>query len=210
MTDSQSESPRRQQLLDAARKRFVQDGFASTPVSAIVAEAGVAQGTFYLYFKSKQDLITELRREVVREYERTISKIAAGPQPVDERLARLIVAISVVVGRHVELERMFRQSGSGEGSLLAAREGRRRMARSAATLIQDEMQAPGDPLILAGFVVTLFDNILFEAHAYAPESVDQVVGESLRFTLRGLGTDATRVEALVALQPTFQAAAEAL
>ena len=210
MTDSQPESPRRQQILDAARNRFVQDGFAATPVSAIVAEAGIAQGTFYLYFKNKQELITELRREVVREYEHTMSTIAAGPGPVDERLARIIVAISVVVGRHVELERMFRQSGSGEASMVAAREGRRRMARSAAALIANEPMGPGDPVILAGFVVTLFDQILFEAHAYAPETVEQVVGESLRFTLRGLGTDPARVEALVARQHTFQAAVEAL
>jgi len=201
MTDNQSvqDSPRRQQLLAAARARFVRDGFANTPVSAIVRDAGVAQGTFYLYFDNKQALITELRREVVRDYEGTLRKIAAEGGPVDERLARIIVAMSAAVQRNLSLERVFREAESGESTLRAAREGRRRLAaQAAAMLAADGSLAVVDPERTAGFVVTLFDHILYEAHAYEPDAVDAVVAESLRFTLQGVGVAPQRVAELVA------------
>ena len=54
-----------------------------------------------------------------------------------------------------------RASGSGEASLQAAVEGRRRMAHRAAQLLQagDNVYSD-DPELTAGFVVTLFDQIL--------------------------------------------------
>ena len=72
MTDSQSveRSPsakaRRRQLLEVARRRFLEVGYAQTSVSAIVKEAGVAQGTFYLYFPSKEAVLVSLRGEVLK------------------------------------------------------------------------------------------------------------------------------------------------
>ena len=39
---------KRARFLEIARRRFVEEGYARTSVSAIVREAGVAQGTFYL------------------------------------------------------------------------------------------------------------------------------------------------------------------
>ncbi len=51
---SQSESTK-DKLFRAAVKIFSEKGFWKTKISDIVKEAGVAQGTFYLYFKSKND-----------------------------------------------------------------------------------------------------------------------------------------------------------
>jgi len=48
---------RRAEIVAAARKLFMERGVAATPVSDIVKEAGVAQGTFYWYFDSKEDLL---------------------------------------------------------------------------------------------------------------------------------------------------------
>ena len=47
---------RRQQLLDAATWVFARKGYRHAGISDIIARAGVARGTFYLYFKSKQDV----------------------------------------------------------------------------------------------------------------------------------------------------------
>ncbi|MCF6094280.1 TetR/AcrR family transcriptional regulator [Microaerobacter geothermalis] len=51
---------RRESLLEAAVTCFAKKGFHGTRVSDIVAEAGVAQGTFYWYFKSKEEIFSEL------------------------------------------------------------------------------------------------------------------------------------------------------
>ena len=47
---------RRQELLDVATRLFWSQGYAQTMVSDIVHEVGVAQGLFYYYFKSKEDI----------------------------------------------------------------------------------------------------------------------------------------------------------
>lgn len=48
---------RRNELLDAAWELFCQHGYDKTPVSAIIDKIGVSKGTFYHYFKSKEDLL---------------------------------------------------------------------------------------------------------------------------------------------------------
>lgn len=213
MTDSQSapESPvdaraaRRRVLLDVARRRFVAEGYKKTPVSAIVREAGVAQGTFYLYFPNKQAVLAELRREVFRDYAQTLQACAALPAPADERLARVVVEMAAAVARNLDLERVFRHAESAEETLLAARQGRARLARAALVFIEEGVAAgtfvgPAS-LHIAGFVVTLFDNILYEALSCEPAALPTVVAESLRFVLRGMGVAPARVAALVAAHP---------
>jgi AcrR family transcriptional regulator len=51
---------RRQQILDAALRCFSRDGFHNTTTADIVRESGVSQGTLYLYFKTKDDIIIAL------------------------------------------------------------------------------------------------------------------------------------------------------
>jgi AcrR family transcriptional regulator len=58
-TDAQKES-RRQQILDAALRCFSRDGFHNTTTADIVRESGVSQGTLYLYFATKEDVIAAL------------------------------------------------------------------------------------------------------------------------------------------------------
>ncbi|MFP3945216.1 MAG: TetR/AcrR family transcriptional regulator [Alphaproteobacteria bacterium] len=47
-------------LLEAAAEVFGEQGFTAARVSDIVAHAGVAQGTFYLYFKNKKAIFLDL------------------------------------------------------------------------------------------------------------------------------------------------------
>lgn len=62
---------RRGELIDAAQKVFADKGFERTAVSDIVKQAGVAQGTFYLYFKTKHDVVNAL-------VDRMIEQVVAG------------------------------------------------------------------------------------------------------------------------------------
>lgn len=48
---------KRQSLLDSAFTLFNQNGFSKTSISDIVEKAGVAKGTFYLYFHDKNDIL---------------------------------------------------------------------------------------------------------------------------------------------------------
>ncbi len=68
---SQSETTKNK-LIESAIKIFAQKGYWKTKVSDIVKDAGLAQGTFYLYFKNKQDCLKNI---LLILHEETINKI---------------------------------------------------------------------------------------------------------------------------------------
>lgn len=51
---------RKNELLDTAQQLFFIKGYNQTSVEAIINQAGVSKGTFYYYFKSKEDLLDKL------------------------------------------------------------------------------------------------------------------------------------------------------
>lgn len=64
----------RQKLFDAARKVVGRLGYAEASVARITAEAGVAQGTFYNYFETRQELLDELLPEIGKDMLRFIGE----------------------------------------------------------------------------------------------------------------------------------------
>jgi AcrR family transcriptional regulator len=71
---------RRTELLDAAEAAFVEAGIAAVSVADITTRAGVAKGTFYVHFSSRDDLLVALR---VRLAEAAATQLAALPIPSD-------------------------------------------------------------------------------------------------------------------------------
>jgi AcrR family transcriptional regulator len=57
---------RRDQLLDAAEKLFAEKGYAETTVLDIAEAAGVAKGTFYLYYPSKEHCVIALKERLMQ------------------------------------------------------------------------------------------------------------------------------------------------
>ena len=72
---------RRQAILDAAMKVFAQRGYAAATIRAIAREANIAQGTIYLYFPSKRDLLLALYRSMILE---SLEEIMARPEKGDD------------------------------------------------------------------------------------------------------------------------------
>lgn len=58
---------KRDRILDAAVKVFARTGFHATRVSEVAKAAGVADGTIYLYFKSKEELLVSLFEDRVEK-----------------------------------------------------------------------------------------------------------------------------------------------
>src|SRR6266540_4973205 len=63
----------RQKILDAAERQIGQRGFAEASISTITAEAKVGQGTFYLYFRNKEDVLRELVLRMGRRLRRHLT-----------------------------------------------------------------------------------------------------------------------------------------
>lgn len=73
----------RQKILDAAEREIGTRGFAEASVAAITAEAEVAQGTFYLYFRSKEDVLRDLVQRMGQRVRRHLSLAILG---IEDRL----------------------------------------------------------------------------------------------------------------------------
>ena len=71
-------SPKKQALLEAAMELFAKDGFWQTTTASIAQEAGVASGTLFTYFPTKNDLVDELYLTIKRE---ALAEIQGEPKP---------------------------------------------------------------------------------------------------------------------------------
>jgi AcrR family transcriptional regulator len=69
---------KRERIIEAAMKLFEEQGYHGTKVSNIVKEAGMAQGTFYLYFKSKEDLFRSVAESCLDEIAMALAVNAEG------------------------------------------------------------------------------------------------------------------------------------
>jgi len=58
---------KRNAILDAATRLFAERGLTAAPTSEISKQAGVAEGTLFTYFETKDDLINALYREIKLE-----------------------------------------------------------------------------------------------------------------------------------------------
>lgn len=68
----------RRKILDAAQREIGRRGFAEASIATITAEAGVAQGTFYIYFRSKEDVMRELVLHMGRMLRHHLTEATAG------------------------------------------------------------------------------------------------------------------------------------
>ena len=66
---------KRQLILDTAVKVFAAKGYHNTTVKDIVDEASVSVGSFYFYFKSKEDLFAELYTNIVERFHTAIMNV---------------------------------------------------------------------------------------------------------------------------------------
>ncbi|MEJ7699954.1 MAG: TetR/AcrR family transcriptional regulator [Pyrinomonadaceae bacterium] len=82
-------SDKREAILNAAVKVFAQKGFFNSKVADVAGEAGIADGTVYLYFKSKDEILHSIfdraMEEFISEGKREISEI----KEAAERLQRI-------------------------------------------------------------------------------------------------------------------------
>lgn len=87
---SKAPAERRAELVTAARRLFDERGIQKTRVSDIVGEVGVAQGVFYYYFSSKDEMVAEVVKLVNHEVQSRAEAIMAAEGDFYSRLAAFI------------------------------------------------------------------------------------------------------------------------
>jgi len=86
---------RRTAILTAARARFALRGYHRTSIDDIIAEAGIARGTFYLHFESKRAIFDELLAELLATLQSTVWRIDVSPaaSPPTEQLGTMVARV---------------------------------------------------------------------------------------------------------------------
>jgi len=95
-TDRSERSDKRERILLAAERIFARHGFFAARVSEIAKEAGVADGTIYLYFKSKDDLLISLFEQRMTQVNETLRAAIAGVPPKDQLRAFIKAYLQLV------------------------------------------------------------------------------------------------------------------
>jgi TetR/AcrR family fatty acid metabolism transcriptional regulator len=81
---------KRARILRAAIRVFAKDGFYATRVSEIAKAAGVADGTIYLYFKSKDDVLITIFEEGITQLLTILREVGESEEPFETRISRII------------------------------------------------------------------------------------------------------------------------
>jgi AcrR family transcriptional regulator len=100
----------RRRLIEAAEQIFAEVGYHEASIVKITEAAGVAQGTFYLYFQSKKDVFDELVRDLNRRVRHAMKE--ASSQGRDRLEAELLGfgAYFRFTAEHTALYRIIRQA----------------------------------------------------------------------------------------------------
>ena len=167
----------RRSILDAARGLVAEGGFAAVQMSEVAKKAGVATGTLYRHFSSKEALCRQVFREVSAREMGKLAEIASGDEAAAERLVKVLETFA---GRAVRGRRLAYALFAG-----ILEEG-----------IQNGELPETDVRIAAACIAGAIPTALIGP--LAPESheldsnPDRVVAEIVKFCLAGAGIAAPR------------------
>jgi AcrR family transcriptional regulator len=183
---------RRQELMEAAAAVFSAKGVTAASVDDIVRSAGVAKGTFYLYFATKDDAVNAVAGAMVEGVAERVQAVATDPtrSPV-ERLLAFGAGISAVGEEPYERE-LIEVFHRPENRVLHDRIGDQALVRLApvvAAIIADGIGAgqfrQQDPDHAAAYIMACFGSL--HEVLTAIEDVPDAIDELNQFVLRGLG-----------------------
>ncbi|WP_433596207.1 TetR/AcrR family transcriptional regulator [Lysinibacillus xylanilyticus] len=95
---------RRNEILDAADELFGKKGFDGTSTNDILEKVGIARGTLYYHFKSKEDIMDALIERYNTQILGSAKEIASNKNiPVHERIVRVVMALNISGGNGKEI-----------------------------------------------------------------------------------------------------------
>ncbi len=98
---------KKEKIVQSAIQVFTEKGVEKTTVSHIVKTAGIAQGTFYLYFPSKLSLMPAIAEVMVQLTLKTVIETVDETASFEEQLQQFTDAIFAVNKEHHEIQAMI-------------------------------------------------------------------------------------------------------
>ena len=175
MSNVKGTTKRRSAILAAAGKVFHAHGYAAATMEAVAAEAGVAKGSLYNYFSSKQELFTQLFTETIAADEAEIEQLVAEPIPADEKLQKLVDNVFAQMERYTAIGALVlefwataaRQQHKGELAEMFEQMFSRWRRRIGAMIRQGiesgQFHAEMDPEVVASLIVAAMHGIIVQS-----------------------------------------------
>ena len=109
----------REAILDAAERAFGELGFADAKMTDVAERAGMAAGTLYNYFDSKESIFRALVEQRASEFMGALEAIAAEKRPALAGLARITEATCEYIESHATMFMLFEQVDGHTGPACA-------------------------------------------------------------------------------------------
>ena len=170
MISQSNNTDKRQRILEAALKLFVELGFHATPTSKIAQEAGVANGTLFHYFKTKEELVVALyidAKERLANY--TIPYIKPSDDVKQRSKAVLVGALSWAMENRADFHFIEQFHTSPFLSLISPEEIKRQASFHLA-LIQEGIDAGLVKKMPVDFLYTIISSQMFGIYQYLAAS----------------------------------------
>ena len=84
---------RKQELLKIAYRMFIEKGYENTSIDEIIAEAGIAKGTYYYYFESKEATLEAVIEMMIEEEVGRAKAVLETSLPVPQKLVSVIYSL---------------------------------------------------------------------------------------------------------------------
>lgn len=84
---------RKQELLQIAYRMFISRGYESTSVDEIIEEAGIAKGTFYYYFETKEQLLEEVIGMMIDRETEAAGQVLKAEIPIPQKIVGIISSL---------------------------------------------------------------------------------------------------------------------
>ncbi len=81
---------RKQELLQIAYRMFISRGYENTSVDEIIEEAGIAKGTYYYYFETKEQMLEEVIGMMIDQETEAAARILKAEIPVPQKIVGII------------------------------------------------------------------------------------------------------------------------
>ena len=184
----------RRRLIESAEQVFAELGYHDASIVKITEAAGVAQGTFYLYFASKKEIFDELVRDLNLRVRHAMAEGAAKGKTRVEAEVLGFQAFFRFTAEHTALYRIIRQAEFVSPESL--RYHYDKIAEGYVAALAQAMQrgevAPADPEVLAFALMGIGELIGMRWILWGDgaELPDEVLREVVRLIERLLGTGA--------------------